>query len=127
MRFMMVIFLHAYESGAPGTQPQSDTADAMAQYNRSLQDAGVLLAGEGLQPPSTGARVTFHGGNPTANDGPFAGVTEVLGGFWVIDVASRQEAIAWAKRCPGSDTDTIEIREIIEGGFGSAHPRRSWA
>jgi hypothetical protein len=126
MRFMMVIILKDYESVAPDTAPQSDAVDSMAQYNRSLQDAGVLLAGEGLQPPSMGARVTFASNVPTVTDGPFAEAKEVLGGFWVIDVASKQEAIKWAKRCPGSDTDIIEIREIIDGGFGSAHRRPSW-
>ena len=84
--------------------------EAMMKYNEELQRAGVLLALEGLHPPSMGARVTFAGGKPQVTDGPFAEATEVLGGFWMIQVKSKEEAIQWATRCPASANEIIEIR-----------------
>ena len=84
------------------------------KYNESLQKAGVLLALDGLHPPSMGVRVHFSGGKPHITDGPFAEAKEVLGGYWMIDVASREEAIAWAKRCPATDDEVIEVRQVQE-------------
>src|SRR5437016_10126731 len=83
---------------APGAMPDAKTIAAMMKYNESLQKAGVLLSGEGLHPPSMGARVSFAGGKPKVTDGPFAEAKEVLGGYWMIQVKSREEAIEWAKR-----------------------------
>jgi len=77
-----------------------------------LQNAGVLLSLEGLHPPSAGARVSFAGGKPKVTDGPFSEAKEVVGGFWMIRVNSKQEAIEWAKRCPASENETIEIRQV---------------
>ena len=115
MRFMMLMIPKGYESAAPGTMPDDMKAlDAMMAYNRSLADAGVLRAGDGLHPPSMGARVSFKGGKPMVMDGPFAEAKEVVGGYWIIEVASRAEAIEWAKRCPGGDNETIEVRQIQE-------------
>jgi hypothetical protein len=74
----------------------------------------VLIALDGLHPPSMGARVSFAGGKPMVTDGPFTEAKEVLGGYWMIDVKSRDEAIAWAKRCPASDNEIIEIRQVRE-------------
>ena len=92
--------------------PDPAMVAAMMQYNESLQKAGVLLALDGLHPPSMGARVTFTGGKPTVIDGPFAEVKEVLGGYWMIQVKSKEEAIEWATRCPASDNEIIEIRQV---------------
>jgi hypothetical protein len=103
-----------YEKAAPGTMPDAKAVAAMMKYNESLQKAGVLLALDGLQPPSMGARVTFSGGKPTVTDGPFAEAKEVLGGYWMIQVKSKEEAIEWAKRCPGSDNEMIEVRQVHE-------------
>jgi hypothetical protein len=115
MRFMMLMIPKGYENAAPGTMPEDKArVEAMMKYNEALQKAGVLLALDGLHPPSMGARVSFKGGKPTVKDGPFAEAREVLGGYWVIDVASREEAIEWAKRCPGSDDETIEVRQVQE-------------
>ncbi|MNT50954.1 YCII-related domain protein [compost metagenome] len=86
----------------------------MMAFNESLQKAGVLIGCEGLHPPSMGARVSFPGGKPKVVDGPFAEAKEVLGGYWLIDVASRAEAIEWASRCPGSENEVIEIRQVQE-------------
>ena len=114
MRFMMLMIPKGYEQAAPGTVPDADAVAAMMKYNEALQQAGVLLALDGLHPPSMGARVSFRGGKPTVTDGPFAEAKEVLGGYWMIQVKSREEAIAWAKRCPGSDNEVIEIRQVQE-------------
>ena len=94
--------------------PDAGAVEAMMQYNRQLKEAGVLLSLEGLQPPSMGARVTFSGGRPKVAKGPFTGVKEALGGYWMIQVKSRDEAIEWAKRCPVQDGSIIEIRQVQE-------------
>lgn len=114
MRFMMLMIPKGYETAAPGTMPDAKAVAAMMKYNEQLQKAGVLLALDGLHPPSTGARVSFAGGKPAVTDGPFAEAKEVIGGYWMIQVKSRDEAIEWAKRCPGSDNEVIEIRQVQE-------------
>ena len=100
----------------------------MMKYNEALKDAGVLITLDGLHPPSMGARVSFAGGKPVVTDGPFTEAKEVLGGYWMIDVTSREEAIAWAKRCPASDNEIIEIRQVQEmadfSGRGAGSRRR---
>src|ERR1700724_4041035 len=114
MRFMMLMMPKGYEKAAPGTMPDPKAIAAMMKYNETLQKAGVLLALDGLHPPSTGARVSFAGGKPKVTDGPFAESKEVLGGYWMIDVKSREEAIAWAAKCPASENEIIEIRQVQE-------------
>jgi hypothetical protein len=115
MRFMMLMIPKGYETAAPGTVPDDIEAyRAMMDYNKALQDAGVLIACDGLHPPSMGARVSFSGGKPRVTDGPFAEAKEVLGGYWIIDVASRAAAIEWATRCPGADNEIVEVRQIHE-------------
>ena len=114
MRFMMIMIPRGYESAAPGTMPDPKAVEAMMKYNEALQKAGVLLALDGLHPPSMGARVSFADGKPKVTDGPFAEAKEVIGGYWMIQVNSRQEAIEWAKRCPGSDNEVIEVRQVQE-------------
>ena len=114
MRFMMLMIPGGYASAAPDAMPSAEGVEAMMKYNEELKKAGVLLALEGLHPPSSGARVSFEGGKPTVTDGPFAEVKEVLGGYWIIDVRSREEAIEWARRCPASKDDVIEIRRVHE-------------
>ena len=114
MRFMMLMIPKGYEQAQPGTVPSAEAVAAMMKYNESLQKAGVLLALDGLHPPSMGARVTFKGGKPKVTDGPFAEAKEVVGGYWMIQVKSREEAIEWATRCPGSENETIEIRQVQE-------------
>src|SRR5476651_1482867 len=114
MRFMMLMIPGGYETAAPGTVPPADRVAAMMKYNEALKDAGVLITLDGLHPPSAGARVSFAGGKPLVTDGPFAEAKEVLGGYWMIDVKSREEAIAWATRCPASNNEIIEIRQVQE-------------
>jgi hypothetical protein len=114
MRFMMLMIPKGYEQAKPGTMPDGKAVAAMMKYNQELQKAGVLLALEGLHPPSMGARVSFAGGKPKVTDGPFAEAKEVVGGFWMIQAKSREEAIEWASRCPASDNEIIEIRQVQE-------------
>jgi hypothetical protein len=114
MRFMMLMIPGGYESAAPGTMPSTEAVAAMMKYNEALKDAGVLITLDGLHPPSMGARVSFAGGKSVVTDGPFTESKEVLGGYWMIEVASREEAIAWAKRCPASGNEVIEIRQVQE-------------
>ena len=114
MRFMMLMIPKGYENAAPGAMPDAKAVAAMMKYNESLQKAGVLLALDGLHPPSMGARVSFSGGKPKVTDGPFAEAKEVLGGYWMIQVKSKEEAIEWASRCPASDNEVIEIRQVQE-------------
>ncbi len=114
MRFMMLVIPKGYEKAPPGTLPDPALVERMSKYNDSLTRAGVLLTLDGLQPPSTGARVSFAGGRPKVTDGPFAEAKEVLGGYWMIQVKSRAEAIEWAMRAPMPDGDVIEIRQVHE-------------
>lgn len=114
MRFMMLMIPKGYEQAAPGTMPDAKAVEAMMKYNEALQKAGVLITLDGLHPPSMGARVSFSGGKPKVTDGPFAEAKEVLGGYWMIQVKSKEEAIDWASRCPASDNEVIEIRQVQE-------------
>jgi hypothetical protein len=111
---MMLMIPKGYESAPPNVELPVDRVEAMMKYNESLQKAGVLLALDGLHPLSMGARVSFTGGKPKVTDGPFAEAKEVLGGYWVIDVRSKEEAVEWAKRCPGADNEVVEVRQVQE-------------
>ena len=113
MRFMMLMYPPA-AAEAPAAMPDAEIVAAMMKYNEELQKAGVLLALDGLHPPSAGARVTFESGKPKVTDGPFPEAKEVLGGYWMIQVRSRDEAIEWAKRCPAGKNEVIEIRQVQE-------------
>lgn len=114
MRFMMLMMPKGYQNAAVGTVPDPKAIAAMMKYNESLKKAGILLTLDGLHPPAEGARVSFSGGKPTVTDGPFAETKEVIGGYWMIQVKSKEEAIEWACRCPASDNEVIEIRQVHE-------------
>jgi len=114
MRFMMLVIPKGYEKAAPGTMPDAKLVERMTQYNESLRKAGVLLALDGLHPPSMGARVTFAGGKTKVIDGPYTEAKEVLGGYWMIQVKSKEEAVEWAKRAPMPDGEFIEVRQVQE-------------
>jgi hypothetical protein len=114
MRFMLLMIPKGYEKAAPGAVPDAEAVAAMMKYNESLQKAGVLLGLEGLHPPSAGARVAFSGGKPTVTDGPFIETRETIGGYWMIQVNSKAEAVEWASRCPASDKEVIEVRQVQE-------------
>jgi hypothetical protein len=112
MRFMMLIY--PGEKAEQGNLPGKEAIANMVKYNGELRKAGVLLALDGLQPSSKGARIRFAGGKPTITDGPFSEAKELIGGYWVIEVKSREEAIEWASRCPASDDEMIELRQVFE-------------
>jgi hypothetical protein len=128
MRFMMLMIPKGYESAAPGTMPDdAKRIGDMMKYNEALQKAGVLISLDGLHPPSMGARVSFESGKPKVTDGPFPEAKEVLGGYWMIQVKSRQEAIEWAKRVPATPNEVIEIRQVHEAADFPAHVQEAIA
>jgi hypothetical protein len=112
MRFMMLMY--PGEKADARALPDAKAIAAMHKYNEELTKAGVLLGLDGLQPSAKGARVKFSGGKPTVIDGPFAEAKELLGGYWMLQVKSKDEAVEWARRCPASDGETIEIRQVYE-------------
>src|SRR5712692_10307500 len=114
MRFMMLVIPKGYEKAAADFVPPADLVAKMNKYNESLAKAGVVLGLDGLHPPAGGARVRFAGGNAKVTDGPFTEAKEVLGGYWMIQVKSKAEAIEWATRCPASDNEVIEVRQVQE-------------
>ena len=122
MRFMVLV------PGSPeseaGEMPSTELLEEMTKYNEELVKAGVMLAGDGLQPTSYGARVRFEGGERTVIDGPFTEAKELVAGYWVLEVKSREEVVEWVKRVPADpDVDfEIEIRALYEGDeFGEAY------
>jgi hypothetical protein len=114
MRFILLVIPKGYEKAAPGAMPDAKLVEKMMKFNAALKEAGVLLALDGLHPPSVGARVSFSGGKSKVADGPFADAKEVVGGYWMLQVKSKAEAIEWASRAPMPDGDVIEIRQIQE-------------
>ena len=116
MRFMVIV--KANKDSEAGVMPSEKMLTEMGKFNEELVKAGVMLAGEGLQASSKGARVKFSGGNKTVIDGPFAETKELVAGFWLWQVKSKEEAIEWLKRAPFEDTE-VEIRQVFEAAdFG---------
>src|SRR5260221_2561612 len=130
MRFMMLMIPKGYEKAQPGAMPDAKAVAAMMKYNQALQKAGVLLALDGLHPPSMGARVTFSGGKPKVTDGPFTEAKEVIGGYWMIQVKSKEEAGERGWRFPAADNERVEVgqgqgeldfpAEVQEGAAGGS-------
>ena len=121
MRFMVIV--KATPDSEAGVLPSEELLTEMGRYNEELVKAGVMLAGEGLHPSSKGARVRFSGAQRTVIDGPFTEAKELIAGFWLIQVASKEEAIEWVKRCPNPmpGESEIEIRQVFEADdFGDA-------
>ena len=114
MRFMMLVIPKGYETAATDAVPDAQAVERMMKYNEDLAKAGVLLSLDGLAPPSAGVRVSFKGGKPNVTDGPFAEAKECVGGYWMIQVKSKEEAIEWAKRAPMGDNEIIEVRQVQE-------------
>jgi len=119
MRFMMLMIPRVYQ-GKEGRNIPSDFAPSaedvakMMKYNEDLAKAGALIGLDGLHPAAKGARVSFGGGKPSVTDGPFTEAKEVLGGYWIVNVKSKEEAVAWARRCPAQEGDVIEVRQVFE-------------
>lgn len=121
MRFLMMMIPRGYQPDTPaservgeGTVPTVEELAPMGRFNDEMERAGVLITLDGLRPPSAAVRVAFAGGKASVTDGPFVEAKEVIGGFWIIRVNSKQEAIEWARRCPAGEGDVIEIREVWE-------------
>ena len=112
MRFMMQV--RADKNSEAGVLPTKELVAAMGKFNEAMAKAGVMLAGDGLQPSSKGARVTFSGVKRTVSEGPFPEAKELIAGFWMIRVKSKQEAIEWAKRVPFADGEVVEVRQVFE-------------
>ena len=112
-RFMMFVTLPG-ETREADWQPSVEDVTAMTRYNEELTKAGALLAGDGLHPPEKGARVRFSGGKATVTDGPFTEAKEIVGGYWIIQARSKEEAVEWATRCPLAEGDMIEVRQVAE-------------
>jgi hypothetical protein len=113
MRFMMIM-LPGIDDAQYEDGPPAEAVAAMTRYNDQLAKAGALLALDGLAPPSKGARVSFEGGKPRVTDGPFAEAKELIGGYWLIQAKSKEEAVEWASRCPAQEGDVIEVRQVYE-------------
>jgi hypothetical protein len=111
MRYMMIMKPNVTEENYA---PDPEAVSRMMAYNQELTKAGVLLGLDGLHPTSEGARVSFSGGRPTVSDGPFTEAKELIGGYWLIQARSREEAVQWASRCPAADGDVIEVRRVYE-------------
>ncbi|NUN68205.1 MAG: YciI family protein [Bacteroidetes bacterium] len=119
MRFMMIMIPGVYQGGkekrvAGDFTPPADAVEQMMKYNEALAKAGHLISLDGLHPIEKGARVSYSGGTPTVTDGPFIESKEVLGGYWMVQFPSKEEAIEWAKRIPAAEGDTVEIRQVFE-------------
>ena len=118
MRFMVIV--KANKDSEAGVLPDKKILTEMGKYNEELSKAGVMLAGEGLQPSSKGVRVKFSGGKPSVIDGPFAETKELVAGFWLWQVKSKEEAIEWLKRAPFGGGTEVEIRQVFEAeDFGA--------
>lgn len=121
MKFMMFMIPKGYQPETPaeeqmgeGFAPPADSIEAMTKFNEKLANAGALISLDGLHPLMSGARVSFEGEKPTVTDGPYIEAKEVIGGYWVIDVKSKEEAVEWARKCPAEKGDVIEIRPVFE-------------
>ena len=122
MKFLMLMIPHGYQPGTPpaerigdgGKTPKLEDLEKMGKFNDELAKAAKMIDIDGLRPPSDGARITFADGKPTVTDGPFSESKEVIGGYWIFEIGSREEALEWAKRVPAEPGDVIELRPIWE-------------
>ena len=119
MRFMVIV--KANKDSEAGVMPSTELLTAMGKFNEEMVKAGVMLAGEGLHPSSNGVRIKYSGNNRTVTNGPFAGTDDLVAGFWLIQVKSRDEAIEWMKRAPFDGGAEVELRQVFESeDFGEA-------
>ena len=111
MRFMLLMIPNIKEDK---WMPSPEAVSRMMKFNEDLTKSGALLALDGLHPSSKGARVSFSGGKPKVTDGPFTEAREIIGGYWMIQVKSKEEAVEWARRVPGDEGNVIEVRQVFE-------------
>ncbi len=122
MRFMVIV--KASKESEAGIMPPPEVFERMGRYNEELAKAGMMLAGEGLQPSSKGVRIRFSGADRTVTDGPFAETKELIAGFWLLQARSREEVLEWVKRAPFDGGTEIEVRQVSEAeDFGDALPQ----
>lgn len=114
MKFMVFVMLGKPEEYEQGAMPTPEGLSEMTTYNESLAAAGVIVDGQGFHPTAKGARITFSGGTPTVTDGPFTETKEVIGGYWIWQVESKEEAIEWARKAPFADDDSLVLRQIFD-------------
>jgi len=120
MRFLMLMIPGVYQPGQTDNPvartgvPDAESVAKMMKFNEELHAAGALVALDGLHPPSKGGRVSYRGGKPVVTDGPFAEAKEVIGGYWIIQAASLDEALGWARRIPANEDDIVEVRQIFD-------------
>jgi hypothetical protein len=114
MRFMLLVIPKGYENAAPDAMPDAEGVAKMMKYNEALSKSGVLLSLDGLHPPASGVRISYSAGKAHVTDGPFPEAKECVGGYWMIQVKSKEEAIEWAKRAPMGDNEIIEVRQVQE-------------
>ena len=114
MRFVMLMHPDPLTAYVGTGVPDAESVAKMTAFNRTLIDAGVLLSGDGFHGPDKGARVRYAGGRTTVSDGPFPEACEVMGGYWMIQVPSKEEAVIWARRIPAADGDMVEVRQVFE-------------
>jgi hypothetical protein len=121
MRYLMLMIPHVYQPDIPesekpgeGFAPPADAVERMMKYNEELAKAGALISLDGLHPIKKGFRVSYKGGNPTVTDGPYVETKEVIGGYWLVDVKSKEDAVEWAKKIPADAGDVVEVRQIFE-------------
>lgn len=132
MRFMMIMIPRVYQPDTPpgerageGFAPSAEAVARMTRFNEDLARAGALISLDGLHPSARGARVAFSAGKPEVTEGPFAGAKEVIGGYWMIEAGSREEAVSWASRCPAADGDVIEVRQVFDESDFPAEVRKA--
>jgi len=118
MRFMVLMIPGIYQKGKKvesNFAPPADAVEKMTKFNQDMVKGGIkMLSADGLQPLTTGARVTYAGGKAKVTDGPFVEAKEVLGGYWMLEAKSKEEVVNWMKRCPAEPNDVIEIRQVFE-------------
>lgn len=121
MKFMMFMIPNVYQPGTPeseqarkGHVPDAEAVKEMMKYNEQLAEAGILVSLNGLHPPADGVRISFREESPRVIDGPFTEAKEVVGGYWILNVKSKEEAIEWARKCPAEKGDLLELRQIFE-------------
>jgi hypothetical protein len=120
MRFMMLV--KASKDSEAGVMPSKELLSSMGKFNEEMIKAGVMLAGDGLQPSSKGARISYAGAKRIVTDGPFTETKELIAGYWLIQVKSKEEAIQWASRVPFADGEEVEIRQVFEASDFSPEP-----
>jgi hypothetical protein len=121
MKFLMLMIPRVYQPGTPAAEragadfmPPAEALDKMGKFNEALAKAATMIDIDGLRPPAEGARITFEGGSPKVTEGPASGAKDLIGGYWIFEIGSKEEALEWARRVPAEAGDVIELRPIFD-------------